>query len=671
MHVLNHFPERVDAANLLRRQVAGDVYRAVESGRRQRESARTPEAWSELRERWLALVRAEFPPELFAMREEPVRARTLARHQRDGYVIETVLFTSLWGWEANAHLCLPDGPGPWPAIVCPTGHSAKTGPDYQLPPVVFAKNGFAAITFDSPWQGEKGPGNDHFHQGVACLLTGLWTETFFVMDALRAIDYLADRPDIDISRGVGMTGVSGGGQTTMVCALLDERVRCIAPVCCTGAQALIGARDLYTSCPEVFGPGLLAAGIDLPEKLALAAPTPCLVVSGAGDELYTPEVVDAMVDDVRPVYDLLGAGERFAHFRQEDSGHAYTPLMAERVVEWMARWLCGRELTAEPLANPAGALEPAEVINCRPNTARNMQAINSDRAAALAERRPPATRDGLRTLLALPAEIPVPEAILAGHEMSWQHRLERVALRTSPELWAPGLLMLDTRRTAPAPALLWIDDRGKWTAFEREEWISTAAGFLQRGAEGMAHVFSLDARGWGETAPEHVAYDLAGWNDITRILSYLSIALGEPLLGGKARDVLAALAWLRARPEIDPARILIGGHGAGALAALFAGVLDGKVAGFIGTEMLASYQSLTGPEGFAWPHDIFVPGLLACGDIVDFLCLLPCPALAINPVDHLQRPIAGHCFPENVTVLPTNEGGKTVEWIRHALSSSP
>ncbi|MCM8775701.1 MAG: hypothetical protein NC930_05065, partial [Candidatus Omnitrophica bacterium] len=90
----------------------------------------------------------------------------------------------------NAHLCIPDGKGPFPAVIFPTGHSAKVNSHYQLPPVLFALNGFIAITFDSPGQGEKAPGSDHFNQGIACTLTGLWSETFFLMDALHAIDYL-------------------------------------------------------------------------------------------------------------------------------------------------------------------------------------------------------------------------------------------------------------------------------------------------------------------------------------------------------------------------------------------------------------------------------------------------------------------------------------------------
>jgi cephalosporin-C deacetylase-like acetyl esterase len=98
----------------------------------------------------------------------------------------------------------------------PVGHSGKQFESYQIPAQVFAMCGYAALTFDPPGQaGEKKPGNDHFRDGVRCYMTGATSQRFFVMDALRAVDYLATRRDVDMRRGVGMTGVSGGGFTTL------------------------------------------------------------------------------------------------------------------------------------------------------------------------------------------------------------------------------------------------------------------------------------------------------------------------------------------------------------------------------------------------------------------------------------------------------------------------
>jgi hypothetical protein len=81
--------------------------------------------------------------------------------------------------------------------------------------------------------------------------------TYFVADALRAMDYLETRNDVDSSLGFTMTGVSGGCLTTIFCSLLDERIAFSAPVCCLSEHENIHFKDLYTSCPEQFGPGFI------------------------------------------------------------------------------------------------------------------------------------------------------------------------------------------------------------------------------------------------------------------------------------------------------------------------------------------------------------------------------------------------------------------------------
>jgi dienelactone hydrolase len=50
-----------------------------------------------------------------------------------------------------------------------------------------------------------------------------------LLNARRAIDYLAARSDLDRNR-IGATGRSGGGMATFFLAALDERIAASAPV---------------------------------------------------------------------------------------------------------------------------------------------------------------------------------------------------------------------------------------------------------------------------------------------------------------------------------------------------------------------------------------------------------------------------------------------------------
>src|SRR6185436_17498307 len=47
-------------------------------------------------------------------------------------------------------------------------------------------------------------------------------------NGIRAIDYLIERPDVDLDR-IAVTGISGGGAATFWVAAADDRVKCAVP----------------------------------------------------------------------------------------------------------------------------------------------------------------------------------------------------------------------------------------------------------------------------------------------------------------------------------------------------------------------------------------------------------------------------------------------------------
>ena len=78
---------------------------------------------------------------------------------------------------------------------------------------MLAKHGMAALCFDPIGQGERsqiltaegqpqhnGTTTEHFLIGVGSTLVGRNTARYRIWDAMRAIDYLASRPEVDALR---------------------------------------------------------------------------------------------------------------------------------------------------------------------------------------------------------------------------------------------------------------------------------------------------------------------------------------------------------------------------------------------------------------------------------------------------------------------------------------
>ena len=118
-------------------------------------------------------------------------------------------------------------------------------------------------------------------------------------------------------------------------------------------------------------------------------------------------------------------------------------------------------------------------------------------------------------------------------------------------------------------------------------------------ADGL-HVLLLDARGHGRSGEA----DLVSMPAI-------------------AEDVSAALAWLRARPEVDPSRIVLVGHSVGAGACLFVAAGDPKIAAVV------SLASMADPREFM-------------SDRLRHRLPGPLTALALRYVEHA----VGHRFTE-------------------------
>ncbi|MCL5998922.1 MAG: acetylxylan esterase [Chloroflexi bacterium] len=574
----------------------------------------------------------------------PMDVTHVSSFDKRGYRLENVLFDSFPGWQVNATVYVPlDYSPPFPVVIIPVGHSGKQFDNYQLPAQFFARSGYMAVLFDPPGQSsEKRPGNDHFVDGVRAYLAGESSSRYFVADALRCIDYVQTRHDADVSRGVAMTGVSGGGTTTTLAGALDERIRVLGPSCCVSPLADLDITQCYAGCPETHMWRRYAEGVDEVDLLCALSPKPMLLMAGEFDEVFRIEDTRRLAGEVGAMYRAAQAEDRFRFF-VDRAGHCYSLAQARQFVGFMDRWLCMDPNRSRPdLPDELFGLDPYDEIRCHPRTDVNMRTLTLDRARALAqtrERTPEHVRAAAAQVAGVgerrPADLRQSAcALQAGVPFRvWTHHWQQLLLQLEENIDLPATYLYPAGVTSPSSAaILHFDDAGRNRHLYRQGILAEAVNFLDRDAQ-TAAVLSVDLRGWGDSSPAMYPYELAGWGSIDRTLAYMSNALGDPLMAMRVRDGLAALAILRARPEVDPARIVLSGCGLGGIIAMHVAAIDAQVSGVVTWDSLVSFMSLLESEHYTWPADVFMPNVLLHYDLPELAAAIPAPVYVCNPLD--------------------------------------
>ncbi|MGB9595898.1 MAG: alpha/beta hydrolase family protein [Candidatus Poribacteria bacterium] len=656
----------------LQNEVVSACRGSLSKGVQKRRSIKTNYDYKIWRDEIIKIIKSAFPEEIF----KPVKqltSKVVSRYEFDSYNIENVIFESLSGWEVNGSVYLPKQGGIYPGVICPTGHSTKTGESYQKSAQVFARNGYIAISFDPPGcAGENANLNDHFTNGLIGYLTGFWSQTHFVIDAIRCIDYLLTRQDIDLNAGISITGVSGGGVTSFFTTLLDDRIAFVAPVCCLNDHETLHLTGLYTSCPEQFGYGYIANGIDYTDYISAIAPRPCLIIGGKDDEVFDYNSTIRIYKEAKAVYKSVGCPENIGIFIDQNSGHAYTVDMANEVVRWMNRFIKKTNSDPVPLKDEQVSIVDREKLLCYPSSKSNMFTVNRDEAIRLKNERK-LNIDGIRSkakeLLGISADIKHKGIkLIEKPRTSWQVLFERLVIQSAENVYLPALMLTHVEDKLPNPGLLWIDENGRWASLLHGEFLCQALRMFEPNClPNQPRILSIDVSGFGLLSPEPTAYDLAGWNNIEQILTYLSIANAKPIMGLRVRDGLCGLDYLLSRPEVDKEKIIVGGRGIGAIVALHIALLNSKIRRVICLDMLSHYGALTEKFPFLWRHSIIIPNILKYYDLPDMIAELDnTEVFIINPMDAQKNKISQESANElyskaisNGTIVKCEVDGRT------------
>src|SRR4029077_11462847 len=154
----------------------------------------------------------------------------------------------------------------------------------------------------------------------------------------------------------------------------------------------------------------------------------------------------------------------------------------------------------------------------------------------------------------------------------------------------------------------------------------------------------IDVRGRGDCA---IAYPPRGrfYFSDDRItdeayLTWFTLILGTPILGGQVFDTLRALEYLRSRPDVGPTVSLVG-DGAHGVIGLYAAALDTQTGVVALRQTVTDYRSLAVAEGYTQPFGIYAYGILREFDLPNVAAAAaPRRVLLLDPVSALGEPAA-------------------------------
>ncbi|MBI5820543.1 MAG: acetylxylan esterase [Verrucomicrobia bacterium] len=551
----------------------------------------------------------------------PLKAAVTGVLERGDYVVEKIHFQCMPGAYVIGNLYRPAKvTGRLPAVLYLCGHSkGKVNAPYQANPRWFGQHGYVALVLDPIQLGES----QGIHHGTYREERWDWPSRGYtpagteVWNAMRALDYLETRADVDKER-MGVTGLSGGGVISWCLGAADERVKVVVPVCQSGSiehVVLDRATDGHCDC---------AFWINYyrwcwPDIGALIAPRALLIASGSEDVLWRPYGYRDVAHRIRHQYAALGTPGSF-DLVEDLTPHGYTPKLRQAIFTWFNKHLKGVSTPVED--DVTDFVEPE----------KNLLVFDGKLPKNDQMRR-------IDTLLVKQAEPPqvANETEWRAHQKATLKRLRELTFRCIPREQDPrvrdcradggdkggttfGTHVFDTTdgltlriKTARQREAAWPTHTVAFAVQPDARSTFTGGGSSRPGVSQEFATAGVEVRNTGVTSvgPGYL------WT-----LKRVYPLLGQTLPERQVCDLLAGIAVMRRDAATGPVTLF--GQGVTAPLAIYAAILDPQVAEVI---------LVNPPESHTNPQTPEFLGILRVGDLPQNLALLyPRPITFVGKV---------------------------------------
>lgn len=568
----------------------------------------------------------------------PLNARVTGRIEREDYSVEKILFESRPDFFVSANLYLPKNVTfPRPAVLNVIGHSpnGKARDKVQKRSIAQARRGFVVLTIDCLGQGERQvpdyasvsgpPGNAHQIIGRQAFISGTHVFNYMVWDAIRAVDYLVSRSEVDKEK-ICITGCSGGGMMSTYILPFEQRIKVAVPACNPNTWSHRVHAGLATDHEQVFF-GAFSSGIDpRGDPLFAQVPKPLMINATTDDNLNPPRGVWDIGTWLFKAYSAHGVPEKLTTTMVE-AGHGYNKEQREFAYSWMLRWTDGNAAEfweedmgiekEEDLWAAANGSVYNEPINREPHELVldhfNAHKAEWEEITTQEELNDRKTKmpDLVKNVLHVDLDhIQTKGNFKESHEVG-DIKVRSFLIEPEEGIVLPGVLLESRKRSMSDDIILYVSENGKSEIFSEQAIVKE---MLNEGYR----ICAVDLRGIGETAPDMVG-------------KFWDFLAGKPIFGQRVRDVLTTVKWLK-ESDLNAEDIKFWGKGMGALYGAFAGVLTNDIAEFILEEPLISFESLVQVKVPEYNNEIMLPGILEKFDMPQvYQVLSPRPVSIINP----------------------------------------
>lgn len=292
----------------------------------------------------------------------------VATEQREGYQARKILFNvSDWS-RIPAYLLVPDGEGPFPAIIMLHDHGAhftigkekviqpfgvspevttdaanwiEKGYENQFAGDYFAANGFVVLAIDALFWGERGRKEGSRYDSQQALASnlmqmGMSWGGLITHDDIRSAEFLATLPEVDAER-IGAVGFSMGAHRAWMLAAATDRVKAAAAICWMNTteylMTLTNNQNKGGSAYAMLIPGIRNY-MDYPHVASITCPKPMLFFNGTKDKLFPVEGVKDAYAIIQNVWKEQNVEDKLVT-KLWDEPHTFNKKMQKETLEWL------------------------------------------------------------------------------------------------------------------------------------------------------------------------------------------------------------------------------------------------------------------------------------------------------------------------------------------------